>query len=69
MIIYVSVLYIRYNAGIVTDEMMAIPKFRFVIIGLLEALGVVAGMSSGGAVDYLMYLYKEYMGIYFSKHI
>ncbi|KAL8131046.1 protein CLT2, chloroplastic [Apium graveolens] len=47
VIIYVSILYIRYNAGIVTDEMMAIPKFRFVIIGLLEALGVVAGMSSG----------------------
>lgn len=44
--IYVSILYIRYRSGIVTDEMMAIPKFRFVIIGFLEALGVVAGMSS-----------------------
>lgn len=42
---------------------MAIPKFRFVIIGLLEALGVVAGMSSGGAFDYLMYfLQRKYGG-------
>lgn len=45
---------------------MAIPKFRFVIIGLLEALGVVAGMSSGGAVDYLMYFYRENTGVLFS---
>lgn len=27
---------------------MAIPKLRFVAIGLLEALGLVAGMSAGG---------------------
>ena len=60
MIIYVSVLYIRYNAGIVTDDMMAIPKFRFVIIGFLEALGVVAGMSSGGVVSYIVFLLKEH---------
>ncbi|KAA8538197.1 hypothetical protein F0562_027805 [Nyssa sinensis] len=45
--IYFSILYIRYRAGIVTDEMMALPKSRFIVIGILEALGVVAGMSSG----------------------
>jgi len=28
--------------------MMAIPKSRFVAIGFLEALGLVAGMSAGG---------------------
>lgn len=45
--IYFSILYIRYRAGIVTDEMMAIPKSPFIMIGILEALGVAAGMSSG----------------------
>uniref|UniRef100_A0A5B7C6S7 Uncharacterized protein n=1 Tax=Davidia involucrata TaxID=16924 RepID=A0A5B7C6S7_DAVIN len=45
--IYFSILYIRYRAGIVTDEMMAIPKSRFIVIGILEALGVAAGMSAG----------------------
>ncbi|KAF8404733.1 hypothetical protein HHK36_009622 [Tetracentron sinense] len=45
--IYFSILYVRYGAGIVTEEMLAIPKSRFVAIGILEALGVAAGMSSG----------------------
>ncbi|ONK59862.1 uncharacterized protein A4U43_C08F11720 [Asparagus officinalis] len=36
-----------YRAGIVTREMVAVPKSRFLVIGLLEALGVVAGMSAG----------------------
>ncbi|GMP45686.1 hypothetical protein CsSME_00014128 [Camellia sinensis var. sinensis] len=45
--IYFSILYVRYRAGIVTDEMMAIPKSPFIVIGILEALGVAAGMSSG----------------------
>ncbi|KAL7583711.1 hypothetical protein Lser_V15G44671 [Lactuca serriola] len=42
--IYFSILYIRHRAGIVTDEMMILPKWRFAVIGMLEALGVVAGM-------------------------
>ncbi|XP_056167188.1 protein CLT2, chloroplastic [Syzygium oleosum] len=45
--IYFSILYIRYRAGIVTGEMLALPKSRFVAIGMLEALGVVTGMSAG----------------------
>ncbi|KAK2981033.1 hypothetical protein RJ640_005925 [Escallonia rubra] len=45
--IYFAILYIRYQAGIVTDEMMALPKVRFMVIGILEALGVVSGMSAG----------------------
>ncbi|KAL7245513.1 hypothetical protein ACSBR2_000781 [Camellia fascicularis] len=45
--IYFSILYIRYRAGVVTDEMLAIPKSPFIMIGILEALGVAAGMSSG----------------------
>ncbi|XP_042494808.1 protein CLT2, chloroplastic isoform X1 [Macadamia integrifolia] len=45
--IYLSILFARYRAGIVTDEMLAVPKNRFMAIGILEALGVAAGMSSG----------------------
>ncbi|KAI7741679.1 hypothetical protein M8C21_002746 [Ambrosia artemisiifolia] len=44
--IYFSILYMRHRAGIVTNEMLSIPKWRFAVIGMLEALGVVAGMSS-----------------------
>lgn len=47
VVIYFSILFTRYRLGIVTDEMMAIPKSPFVIIGILEALGVAAGMFSG----------------------
>ncbi|KAK7353023.1 hypothetical protein VNO80_18455 [Phaseolus coccineus] len=47
VVIYFSILFIRYRARIVTDEMMAIPKLRFVAIGFLEALGLVSGMSAG----------------------
>ncbi|XP_062164842.1 protein CLT2, chloroplastic [Alnus glutinosa] len=45
--IYFSILYVRYRAGIVTDEMLAVPKWRFLAIGILEALGVATGMSAG----------------------
>ncbi|CDP00923.1 unnamed protein product [Coffea canephora] len=45
--IYFFILYTRYKAGIVTDEMIGLPKSRFMIIGFLEALGVVSGMYSG----------------------
>lgn len=48
--IYFSILYMRYRAGIVTDEMIAIPKSRFMAIGILEALGVASGMASAGIV-------------------
>lgn len=53
--IYFAILYVRYRAGIVTDAMMAIPKLRFVTIGILEALGVAAGMSSGGITNYKLF--------------
>ncbi|KAG8093196.1 hypothetical protein GUJ93_ZPchr0012g19518 [Zizania palustris] len=45
--VYFSILYARYRAGVVTREMMALPKRRFAFIGMLEALGVAAGMSAG----------------------
>ncbi|KAG1342120.1 protein CLT2, chloroplastic [Cocos nucifera] len=45
--VYFSILYVRYHAGTVTKEMLAIPKSHFMAIGLLEALGVASGMSAG----------------------
>jgi len=51
--IYFSILYIRHRVGIVTGEMLALPKSRFVAIGILEALGVVTGMSAGGTIQHL----------------
>ncbi|KAK4276910.1 hypothetical protein QN277_015005 [Acacia crassicarpa] len=47
VIIYFTILYIRSRAGIVTREMMAIPKLRFLAVGFLEALAVAIGMSAG----------------------
>ncbi|RCV19048.1 hypothetical protein SETIT_3G352700v2 [Setaria italica] len=45
--VYFSILYARHRAGVVTRDMLALPKRRFVAIGLLEALGVASGMSAG----------------------
>nr|CAB3462180.1 unnamed protein product [Digitaria exilis] len=44
--VYFSILYARYRAGVVTRDMLALPKRRFIAIGLLEALGVASGMSA-----------------------
>lgn len=46
--VYFLILYTRYNAGVVTDEMIDQPKKLFVAIGALEALGVALGMASAG---------------------
>ncbi|XP_068654494.1 protein CLT2, chloroplastic isoform X2 [Aristolochia californica] len=43
---YFSILYGRYYAGIVTKEMLALPKSHFMTIGFLEALGVASGMAA-----------------------
>ncbi|MED6216754.1 Protein clt2, chloroplastic, variant 2 [Stylosanthes scabra] len=50
VVVYFSMLYIRYRAGIVSDEMLAIPKLRFVAIGFLEALGVATGMFAAAVL-------------------
>ncbi|GLJ28881.1 hypothetical protein SUGI_0569260 [Cryptomeria japonica] len=47
VLVYFSILYVRYRMGIVTDEMLAFPKLRFVAVGALEALGVASGMAAG----------------------
>lgn len=46
VMVYFSILYMRYQSGIVTDEMLEIPKSHFVLSGALEALGVAAGMAA-----------------------
>ena len=43
---YSSILLMRYRAGIVTKEMLAIPQGKFVMIGALEALGLAMSMAS-----------------------
>jgi hypothetical protein len=48
VIVYFSILFIRYRAGIVSKEMLALPKSRFMLIGLLEAMGVASGMAAAG---------------------
>lgn len=45
--VYFTILYVRYRRGLVTWDMLVLPKSRFAAIGLLEALGVAAGMSAG----------------------
>ncbi|THU71014.1 hypothetical protein C4D60_Mb08t31070 [Musa balbisiana] len=47
VVVYFFILYLRYKAGIVTKEMLALPKSQFIAIGFLEALGVASGMSAG----------------------
>ncbi|GAU22147.1 hypothetical protein TSUD_251750 [Trifolium subterraneum] len=49
VIVYFGIMYIRHRAGIVTDEMLSLPKTPFVVIGLLEALAAATGMAAGGA--------------------
>ena len=46
--VYLSILFVRYKVGIVSKDMLRLPKFPFMAIGLLEALGVAVGMSAGG---------------------
>jgi hypothetical protein len=46
--VYFSILFVRYRGGIVSREMLALPKSRFVLIGLLEALGAALGMAAAG---------------------
>ncbi|CAN8325776.1 unnamed protein product [Cochlearia groenlandica] len=46
VLIYFTILFTRRRLGIVTNEMMSVPKWRFAIIGFLEALGVATGMSA-----------------------
>lgn len=41
-------MFTRHHAGIITDEMLCMPKTPFIVVGLLEALAAATGMASGG---------------------
>ncbi|KAL8159397.1 hypothetical protein V2J09_000934 [Rumex salicifolius] len=47
VIVYFSILYLRRQAGVITDEMLSLPKAPFLAVGLLEALGAASGMAAG----------------------
>ncbi|KAF5471110.1 hypothetical protein F2P56_011577 [Juglans regia] len=51
VIVYFSILYLRYQAGIVTDEMLSMRKGPFLAVGLLEALGAATGMAAGAILS------------------
>ncbi|OMO72838.1 hypothetical protein CCACVL1_17565 [Corchorus capsularis] len=51
VLVYFSVLYLRYHAGIVTDEMLSMPKAPFLAVGLLEALAAATGMAAGAILS------------------
>ncbi|VVB17107.1 unnamed protein product [Arabis nemorensis] len=44
--VYYSILYFRYRAGIVTKEMLSVPKIPFLIVGVLESLALASGMAA-----------------------
>lgn len=46
VLVYFSILRIRYQVGIVTDEMLELPKSHFILMGVLEAIGVTSGMAA-----------------------
>ncbi|KAJ0020843.1 hypothetical protein Pint_30837 [Pistacia integerrima] len=51
VVVYFSILYLRYHAGIVTDEMLSMPKAPYLLVGLLEALAAVTGMAAGAILS------------------
>ncbi|XVF19380.1 hypothetical protein REPUB_Repub11eG0106000 [Reevesia pubescens] len=51
VLVYFSVLYLRYHAGIVTDEMLSMPKAPFLAVGFLEALAAATGMAAGAVLS------------------
>ncbi|CAA0805870.1 CRT (chloroquine-resistance transporter)-like transporter 3 [Striga hermonthica] len=51
VIVYFAILYLRYQAGKVTDEMLSLPKSPLIAVGLLEALAAASGMASGAILS------------------
>ncbi|XVE59914.1 hypothetical protein DITRI_Ditri05aG0084700 [Diplodiscus trichospermus] len=51
VLVYFSIMYLRYHAGIVTDEMLSMPKAPFLAAGLLEALAAATGMAAGAILS------------------
>ncbi|GMH05630.1 hypothetical protein Nepgr_007470 [Nepenthes gracilis] len=46
VLVYFSILYLRHHAGLITDEMLSLPKTPFLVVGFLEALGAASGMAA-----------------------
>ncbi|KAI3450041.1 hypothetical protein Pfo_006706 [Paulownia fortunei] len=51
VIVYFSIMYLRYQAGKVTDEMLSLPKSPLIAVGLLEALAAASGMAAGAILS------------------
>ncbi|KAK9274332.1 hypothetical protein L1049_019146 [Liquidambar formosana] len=51
VLVYFSILHLRYHAGIVTDEMLSLPKAPYLAVGLLEALAAATGMAAGAILS------------------
>uniref|UniRef100_A0A0D9VAE5 Uncharacterized protein n=1 Tax=Leersia perrieri TaxID=77586 RepID=A0A0D9VAE5_9ORYZ len=51
VVVYFSILYLRHQAGIVTDEMLSLPQKPFLAVGLLEALAAASGMAAGAVLS------------------
>lgn len=47
VVVYFSILHLRRHVGIVTDEMLSLPKAPFVAVGFVEALSAASGMAAG----------------------
>jgi hypothetical protein len=58
VLVYFSILFVRYRGGIVSREMLSLPKSRFVLIGLLEALGAALGMAAAGNLWFFLLCYN-----------
>lgn len=54
VIVYFAIMYIRHHEGIVTDEMLHVPKTPFIVLGLLQALAAAAGNAAGGNSAYFL---------------
>ncbi|KAL8211408.1 hypothetical protein R6Q57_005845 [Mikania cordata] len=51
VIVYFSILHFRYRAGIVTNEMLSMPKAPLLAVGLVEALSAACGMAAGAVLS------------------
>ncbi|KAL3680157.1 hypothetical protein R1sor_023113 [Riccia sorocarpa] len=50
VLVYFSILYFRYKAGVVTKEMLNLPKGQFVAVGALEALGIATSTAAAAVL-------------------
>ncbi|GAB2277973.1 Protein clt1, chloroplastic [Dionaea muscipula] len=46
VLVYFSILYLRHRVGIVTEEMLSLPKAPFLAVGFLEAVAAASGMAA-----------------------